>query len=131
MAQPVPDIRVEQEQHIRPDPNERPLLGVKLTGYRLVNMSLILAFGISNAVCTCLGQSVTPTTLDWVVGTFSAAILYWIGQFETVRPRMWPLFLHVDWAPTILEYGKLILVHPCFWFSSLLWLHSKEHFLWF
>ena len=39
--------------------------------------------------------------------------LYWIGQYEAVRPRIWRLFLHVDWAPTILEYGNLILVPSC------------------
>jgi hypothetical protein len=45
-----------------------PPLGVKLTGYRLLNMSVVFAFGITKAILTYMGQSVAPTTLDWVAG---------------------------------------------------------------
>ena len=49
-----------------------PPLGVKLTGYRLLNMSVVFAFGITKAILTYMGQSVAPTTLDWVSGAFLA-----------------------------------------------------------
>ena len=65
----VPDIRGDNQQDIPP-------LGVKLTGYRLLNISVILAFGISKAVFAYRGQSVVPTTLEWVAGTFLA--LMWV-----------------------------------------------------
>ena len=51
-----------------------PPLGVKLTGYRLVFMATILIFGTVKTILTYMGQSVAPTTLDWVSGTFLAAL---------------------------------------------------------
>ncbi|KAH9985921.1 hypothetical protein BJV77DRAFT_1071211 [Russula vinacea] len=41
-----------------------PPLGVKLTGYRLLNMSVVFVFGITKAILTYMGQSAVPTTLD-------------------------------------------------------------------
>ena len=49
-------------------------LGVKLTGYRLLYTSVILSFGISKAVLGYCGQTMAPTTLDWVAGTFLAVM---------------------------------------------------------
>jgi hypothetical protein len=49
-----------------------PPLGVKLTGYRLLNMSAVFVFGITKAILTYMGQSSVPTTLDWVSGAFLA-----------------------------------------------------------
>jgi len=45
-----------------------PPLGVKLTGYRLLNMSVIFDFCLAKAILTYMGQSVAPTTLDLVAG---------------------------------------------------------------
>jgi hypothetical protein len=45
-----------------------PPLGVKLTVYRLLNMSVVSVFGITKAILTYMGQSVAPTTLDWIAG---------------------------------------------------------------
>ena len=58
----VMDTQGENQQEFLP-------LGVKLTGYRLLNISVILAFGISKAVFAYRGQSVIPMTLEWVAGT--------------------------------------------------------------
>ena len=41
-------------------------LGVKLTRYRLVFMATILLFGTVKTILTYVGQSIAPTTLDWV-----------------------------------------------------------------
>jgi len=84
-----------------------PPLGVKLTMYRLLNIVVISAFGISKAVCAYQGQSVAPTTLELVGGTFFAVILYWLGLFEAEHPQKWPLFFHVDLAPVILRVGSV------------------------
>ena len=47
-----------------------PPLGVKLTGYRLVSMATVFAFGTVKTILTYKGHSIAPTTLDWVSGTF-------------------------------------------------------------
>jgi len=96
------DIGNEEQDQIASPP-----LGVKLTMYRLLNIVVISAFGISKAVCTYHGQSVAPTTLELVGGTFLAVILYWLGLFEAEHPQKWPLFFHVDLAPVILRVGSV------------------------
>ena len=41
---------------------------VALTAYRLLNMSLILGYGLTKAVLTYQNQSVVPTELEWIFG---------------------------------------------------------------
>ncbi|KAI0297060.1 hypothetical protein B0F90DRAFT_1819603 [Multifurca ochricompacta] len=84
-------------------------LGVKLTGYRLFNMVMILVIGLAKFILSLKGQSVAPTGLEWVAGSAFAAILYWIGLYETVEPPRWEWFLHVDWAPGIAFVSKCFL----------------------
>ena len=50
-----------------------PPLRVKLTVYRLVVMTTVLSFGAAKSVITYKSQSIAPTTLDWVSGTFLIA----------------------------------------------------------
>ena len=45
-----------------------PPLGVPLTGNTLFTISWILGLGIPKAVYSYRGQSVVPTTIDWIVG---------------------------------------------------------------
>jgi len=94
------------------DENERrepPLLGAKLTGYRLLNVGVILIFGVSKVA---LGLSSALATLDWVAGVSLAIILYWVGQLKirSERHPRWLLFFDVDWAPEILEAMKSVEV---------------------
>ena len=57
------------------DVDATPLpLGVKLTGYRLVFMTTVFSFGIVKTILTYKGQSIAPTTLDWVAGTFMTVV---------------------------------------------------------
>jgi hypothetical protein len=49
-------------------PESRPPLLIKLTGYRLLNVTLLSAFGMSRVVLQYKGQPVAPTTLEWVMG---------------------------------------------------------------
>jgi hypothetical protein len=50
------------------DDSKRPPLGVPLTGYLLFTISWILGLLVPKAVYSYRGQTVIPTTLDWVGG---------------------------------------------------------------
>lgn len=54
---------------------ETPPLGVKLTGYRLLNVGVILVFGVIQVALAHCGQSFALTTLDWVA-VASLAVMY-------------------------------------------------------
>jgi len=73
-----------------------PPLGVKLTGYRLLNMSVVFTFGMAKAILTYMGRSAMPTTLDWIGGALLAVILYWIGLYEPECSEKWEWFFQVD-----------------------------------
>ena len=49
-----------------------PLLGAKLTVYRLLNMMAMLAFCIRKDILTYKGLTVEPTTLNLVSGVLAA-----------------------------------------------------------
>ncbi|KAH9996398.1 hypothetical protein BJV74DRAFT_287864 [Russula compacta] len=88
------------------DPEENEVhtslpLGVKLTGYRLLNLVVLLGIGLFKFILSLQGQSIAPTGLEWVGGSVLAALLYWIGLYEVVEPPRWEWFLHIDWAPAI------------------------------
>ena len=74
----VNDIEFEApgRRHHESTLDERPpLLGVKLTGYILLNISVVLTVGMTKAILTYMGQSAIPTTLDWIEGTFLAVFV--------------------------------------------------------
>jgi len=76
-------------------------LGVKLTGYRLINLAVILGIGAAKFVFSLQGYSTAPTGLEWAGGSVLTASLYWIGLYEAVDPPIWEWLLHVDCAPGI------------------------------
>lgn len=45
---------------------------IALTGYRLLNMLIILVFGTVKTVLALMGHSAVPTALDWVLGVLFA-----------------------------------------------------------
>jgi hypothetical protein len=49
-------------------------LGVKLTVYRLLNLVVILAFGLAKFILSLKGQSRAPAGLEWVAGSVFAAL---------------------------------------------------------
>lgn len=51
-----------------------PPLGVKLTCYRLTNMTMMSAFFIAKGVLSYEGRVATPTTLDLFQGTVLAGV---------------------------------------------------------
>ncbi|TDL18184.1 hypothetical protein BD410DRAFT_843030 [Rickenella mellea] len=54
----------------------------KLTGYRLLFIILTLSFGLSKAALAYQGQSVSPTTLEWIFGVVIGLALYWLSLYE-------------------------------------------------
>jgi len=88
------------------DQDHQPPLYVELTGYRLLNATLILAIGIRKAISSYHGQSVIPTTLGWVSGTLLATVLYYVGLLQDKHPEICPYFFRVDWAPPILKFVR-------------------------
>jgi hypothetical protein len=70
------DQDVEEDHTIYRDASPQPYLplGVKLTAYRLLNMSVIFSFGLAKGILTYMGQSVAPTTLDWIAGALLAVV---------------------------------------------------------
>ncbi|KAH9034191.1 hypothetical protein EDB85DRAFT_1020965 [Lactarius pseudohatsudake] len=86
-----------------------PPLGVNLTGYRLLNMTIVFSFGIIKGILTYMGQSTAPTTLDWVGGALLAVALYWVGLYEQRDAKKWEWFFQVDLAPGIDYYAKRVV----------------------
>jgi len=58
----------ESNPQDRQDDGKQPRLGVPLTGNLLFTISWILCLCVPKAVYSYRGQSVMPTTLDWVGG---------------------------------------------------------------
>ena len=54
-----------------------PPFGVKLTVYRLLNMTTMLSFCFAKGILTYNGLSTVPTTLDWVSGGVLAVV--WVN----------------------------------------------------
>jgi hypothetical protein len=50
------------------------LLGVELTGYRLLTTGVILGVGVPKAVYSYKGQALISTTLDWLAGVILAVM---------------------------------------------------------
>ncbi|KAH9175797.1 hypothetical protein EDB89DRAFT_1847158 [Lactarius sanguifluus] len=86
-----------------------PPLGAKLTGYRLLNITIVFSFGIAKAILSYKGRSTEPTTLDWVGGALLAVFLYWIGLYEQRDARRWEWFFHVDLAPGVGYCAKRVV----------------------
>ncbi|TCD60485.1 hypothetical protein EIP91_010017 [Steccherinum ochraceum] len=80
----------------------RPLLLVPLTGYRILVLAVITAFGTVKTVLSLIsGSSMAPTALDWISGVLCTAGLWWLGLYETVDPPIAAKFFHTDYAPAI------------------------------
>jgi hypothetical protein len=45
-----------------------PPFGFRLTGYRLLNISVVFTFGMGMAILVYMGRSASPTTLDRIGG---------------------------------------------------------------
>ncbi|KAI0061114.1 hypothetical protein BV25DRAFT_1917087 [Artomyces pyxidatus] len=81
----------------------RPLM-VKLTLYRLLNIGVMAAFGVPKAIASYRGESAVPTTLDRVSGVSCAILLYWLGLYEAVEPRVLAWLFHEDYSLVIVRF---------------------------
>ncbi|KIJ12929.1 hypothetical protein PAXINDRAFT_82093 [Paxillus involutus ATCC 200175] len=57
----------------------------KLTGYRLLVVSLTIGFGTAQAILTYQRHTFTPTTLGWIFGIVITLFLAWLGWYENIR----------------------------------------------
>jgi len=109
------------------DVDATPPLGVKLTVYRLLNITTISSFCVAKGILTYKGLSTVPTTLDWVSGGVLAVVLYWISLYEGQNSKKWEWFFQVDLAPAIGYCTKrvtggalwLLFFNPNLFFISL------------
>ncbi|KAF8318422.1 hypothetical protein DL93DRAFT_2035315, partial [Clavulina sp. PMI_390] len=69
----------------------------KLTGYRILTTAIILGFGLAKAALSCVGWTLVPITLEWVMGVVAALILYWAGFYEAPRTKVFPAFFQRDY----------------------------------
>ncbi|KAI0263227.1 hypothetical protein BC834DRAFT_323856 [Gloeopeniophorella convolvens] len=81
-SDPAPSpIAVELHTHAadpeNPEANDTgtpPPLGIKLAGYRLLNMIMLIAVGLAKFILSLKGHSATPTGLEWMAGLILAAM---------------------------------------------------------
>lgn len=115
--------------------NLRPSLPIKITGYRLLSVTVSAVFVVAKVIMTQQGRS-PANILDWVLagvmGIMQVRYLYQTtrlshpflsfsllcaGWFEAVEPPIWPWFFHTDYAcslPPIIYEGRLLrLFAPC------------------
>jgi len=88
----------------------RPPLLVKVTGYRLLNITLLLAFGVSRVALMYKGQALAPTILEWVMGMVITLGLYWLGLYESIDPPIWPWLFHKDYSRPLLRNIRVIYI---------------------
>lgn len=67
---PLTSLESDVQSSTHDEEPQQPLLLVKLTGYRLLTMTVITTFGTVKAVLAYRGDSVAPNTLDWFIGVF-------------------------------------------------------------
>ncbi|KAF8266039.1 hypothetical protein EI94DRAFT_242841 [Lactarius quietus] len=91
------------------DVDATPPLGIKLTVYRLLNITTILSFCIAKGVLSREGLSTIPTALYWVSGGVLAVVLYWVGLYEGRDSKKLEWFFQVDLAPAIGYFSKRVV----------------------
>ncbi|TDL14462.1 hypothetical protein BD410DRAFT_681061, partial [Rickenella mellea] len=73
----------------------------KLTGYRIILISLTALFGISKAILSYRGQSVAPTSLELLFGVVCSIALYWLGLYEKRPPPSLRWMFKRDYSPYV------------------------------
>ena len=89
-----------------------PPLGVKLTVYRLLNMTTMISFCFAKGILTYKGLSTVPTTLDWVSGGVLAAAWVYLVHFTKSFLLIWRLKSVLGWlvrGRTTLEEMGMVL----------------------
>ncbi|KAJ6555425.1 hypothetical protein DFH09DRAFT_1365762 [Mycena vulgaris] len=74
---------------------------LKVTAWRILNTTAVLALGTYKALSTYRGQSSALTTFEWISSTFWVLIAYWGSLVEQEAPTIAPwLFTH-DLSPIV------------------------------
>ncbi|KAF8267732.1 hypothetical protein EI94DRAFT_1276052 [Lactarius quietus] len=89
-----------------------PPLGVKLTCYRLLNVTTAILWAVPKAVLSYKNRSAAGTTLDLLAALCGVA-LYWVGLFEERRGKNWERFFQVDLAPSFGHSANVSLEELC------------------
>ena len=74
-----PILRVDQEATDSPSADGIEENGIKLTGYRLVNIGVIFVFGTAKVILSCFGETIVPNALEWVLGVL---FTLWLALFH-------------------------------------------------
>ena len=75
----LPISRVDQEATNNPSADGVKETGIKLTGYRLLNIGVIFTFGTAKVILSCLGETIVPNALEWVLGVL---FTLWLALFH-------------------------------------------------
>ena len=75
----LPISRVDQEATDSPSADGIEENGIKLTGYRLVNIGVIFVFGTAKVILSCFGETIVPNALEWVLGVL---FTLWLALFH-------------------------------------------------
>ncbi|KAI0689137.1 hypothetical protein BC835DRAFT_276254 [Cytidiella melzeri] len=87
--------------HNDEQPECSPPLLVKVTGYRILNIAVILILGSWKSIASYHNQAILSTSLDLALGVVLAAALYWLGLYEAVQPPLMLWFFHKDYAAAL------------------------------
>ncbi|KAJ7872317.1 hypothetical protein B0H14DRAFT_186400 [Mycena olivaceomarginata] len=63
-------------------PADRTPPSVKITPWRASVTLVVLGLGVYKSVGTYQGQTIGPTTVDWIGGVVVATIVYWVSLYE-------------------------------------------------
>ncbi|KAJ7431191.1 hypothetical protein B0H11DRAFT_2298514 [Mycena galericulata] len=57
-----------------------------ITPWRVLNSAFVLGLGAYKAEATYRGQTIGPTTADWIIGVVWTLIAYWVSFFDDPTP---------------------------------------------
>ena len=75
----LPISRVDQEATNSLSADGVKETGIKLTGYRLLNIGVIFIFGTAKVILSCFGETIVPNALEWVLGVL---FTLWLALFR-------------------------------------------------
>ncbi|KAJ7760025.1 hypothetical protein B0H16DRAFT_1720247 [Mycena metata] len=78
---------------------ERPQ--ATITPWRVLNTALVLGLGAYKAITTYRGQSMGPTTADWIGGVVWTLISYWVSFFDDPTPSHSGSFFTYDMSGVV------------------------------
>ncbi|TDL17806.1 hypothetical protein BD410DRAFT_537548 [Rickenella mellea] len=114
--------RYQRAHHPHPSSNlDHP----KLTGYRILVVTLTGTFGFAKAISTYMGGSTLPNTFDWVYGVVCTIGLYWLGLYEDDPPPSISWLFMIDYSPRLTSKNlQIVLVLIMFAIFGMMFLFA-------